>query len=179
MGWIAKPGSAEDRLNKWLDRLGLSRFALWCSALFKCGNSLEPVRCVAAQSQISDRHSCCLRLRCLCRCTPPRQGRTPGPSSMAGSAFLFDTRAAASRRKFRPVRSNQSIRFAGLTSAFLPIPDIPGRRISPPPQPSKSRGNAVFLACYRALDPGDTPAGPRGCDISIIDVKNDLVPSSF
>ncbi|WP_156364284.1 MULTISPECIES: hypothetical protein [unclassified Sphingomonas] len=33
MGWIAKPGSAEDRLNKWLDRLGLSRFALWCSAL--------------------------------------------------------------------------------------------------------------------------------------------------
>ena len=32
MGWIAKPGSTEDKLNKWLDRIGLIRILLWCSA---------------------------------------------------------------------------------------------------------------------------------------------------
>jgi hypothetical protein len=32
MSWIAKPGSTEDRLNKWLDRIGLTRILLWCSA---------------------------------------------------------------------------------------------------------------------------------------------------
>jgi hypothetical protein len=32
VGWIAKPGSAENRLNKWLDRIGLTRILLWCSA---------------------------------------------------------------------------------------------------------------------------------------------------
>lgn len=33
VGWIARPGSAEDRLKKWLDRVGLTRVLLWCSAL--------------------------------------------------------------------------------------------------------------------------------------------------
>ena len=32
MGWIANPGSAEDRFNKWLDRTGLTRILLCFSA---------------------------------------------------------------------------------------------------------------------------------------------------
>ena len=31
MGWIAEPGSAEDRLKRWLDRVGVTRILLWCS----------------------------------------------------------------------------------------------------------------------------------------------------
>jgi len=36
MGWIAKPGSAEDKLNRWLTSKNQLRVALWLSGLF-CG----------------------------------------------------------------------------------------------------------------------------------------------
>jgi hypothetical protein len=34
MGWIARPGSAEDKFNKWWDRNGFTRGLLWCSAIW-------------------------------------------------------------------------------------------------------------------------------------------------
>jgi hypothetical protein len=33
MGWIAKPGSAEDKIDKWLDRTSLTRLLLCFSAI--------------------------------------------------------------------------------------------------------------------------------------------------
>ncbi|WP_116089783.1 hypothetical protein [Sphingomonas crusticola] len=34
MAWIAKPGSAEDKFNRWSERVGPTRILLWLSTLF-------------------------------------------------------------------------------------------------------------------------------------------------
>src|SRR3569623_648566 len=36
MGWIAKPGSAEDKLNRWFTDKNCARLALWISAWVCC-----------------------------------------------------------------------------------------------------------------------------------------------
>ena len=53
------------------------------------------------------------------------------------------------------------------------------RRIYPPPQASPSRGNAASSMCYRGDVPPRYPVRRRGCDTFMMDVKNDLGPSSF